>query len=359
MDLLRKKIPLFLVLVLLSSTRCAAEDFCGQTAAAVAEAAKLRRLEPKQPVSCRVAGREEFLRLATKLILEDTDQENLRVHGEVLYYQGLIPRDYDYARCVAKALASNAAAFYSWRLKQFVVPSWRPTPFPILVHEAVHALQDQHYEIARFASKKFIFDDQNIAQGSILEGDASILEQVSRVRHSNDNPTQYDELEGSPIEHECELPRPLLHLFDAMYEQGTDYVHTVGYKQKNLDQLFRNPVKTTKSVLANSITDNSELLSCEVPNSVVLGHIGVFGVSEFLRSQSRLPEPVKPVTDLADDCFAANSTGMYQAKYRFSNQEGARSFYNALMAFWKAKDSAVNVVLSAQTVSVDVRKDTR
>ena len=321
--------------------RCYAENSCDRAEASVIEASKVRGLKPKAFIDCHSVDKDQFLRLASHLIESDTDVKNLKEHGLALYYQGLIPKEYDYAKCILPALATNAAAFYSWKLKFFVVPNWIETPQVVLVHEAVHALQDQYYPVRHYAEKKFIFDDENMAQGAILEGDAFSLEESFLDTHPNEPADPDSSGKIALLDPACELPMPLQTMFDRMYQDGGIYMKEIRSRgMKQVDMLFKKPIKTTKAIVDKSLSDNpySGKLSVSVSSPVLKGKIGVFGVNAFLEQKMPPNQAKKIANELVDDTFAINKKGDYEARYKFSSEQSATEFFNYLKFYWQNAD---------------------
>lgn len=84
---------------------------------------------------------------------------------------GYFAADFD-VRTVSGERSQNVAAFYSPRDKLITLfPDSRPAT---VVHELVHALQDQHFDFLRYADVPTL--DEALARRAVAEGDAEVCE---------------------------------------------------------------------------------------------------------------------------------------------------------------------------------------
>ena len=145
------------------------------TAAVIAElkafVESTRGLRFLEPVEVAVVDDAAFRRFLSGG--EPTEQSDVDVANGVLRALGLVDPGDD--RGPAGELdADTVAGFYDTQTKELVVRGTRLTPFvrQVLVHELVHALDDQHFDL----DPSFVDDEAAIAFEALVEGDAVVVE---------------------------------------------------------------------------------------------------------------------------------------------------------------------------------------
>ena len=145
------------------------------TAAVIAElqafVESTRGLRFLEPVDVAVVDDAAFRRFLSGG--EPTEQPDVEVAKGVLRALGLLDPGDD--RGVSGELdADTVAGFYDTETKELVVRGTRLTPFvrQVLVHELVHALDDQHFDL----DPTFVDDEAAFAFEALVEGDAVAVE---------------------------------------------------------------------------------------------------------------------------------------------------------------------------------------
>lgn len=317
------------------------ENSCDRSEVALQTASQLRGLKILSPVTCVALDKVRFRALLSTLIKKDIDAEHLEEHGIILSSLGLIPEKYDFKNCIVDALAVNAAAFYTPHLKIIAVPDWIRIPTVILVHESVHALQDQHFDTKKLASKKFLFDDENSAQGALLEGDAMSIEELFLKRDTSGERADPDAAGQLPLETPtCRLPETLIMLFDALYQDGTMYVN--GLRSAGglgaVDKAFRNPPLTTREIRTPPFLH--PLPPQKAKNSLLSGSIGQLGLRSLLTQTMQFFAADRLSLELLSDSFefaGKPSSYRFKANFSFQTDGAARAFYSALTTLFQSK----------------------
>jgi hypothetical protein len=137
---------------------------------------EVRGLAPRGPIASGALAREAIVARLRERVAEEYAPGELAREG--LLYRGLglwnDPRDY--ADTTFALLEEQVAGFYDPSRKRLHVASWL-SPFtqgPTLAHEITHALQDQHFDIARFTTHRQGDGDRQLAAMSVVEGDATL-----------------------------------------------------------------------------------------------------------------------------------------------------------------------------------------
>jgi hypothetical protein len=148
-----------------------APDLSKELSSAVA----VRKLESRTPVALREVSRPALAKELQVIIKRDMPPE--RIVGESLFLKilGLVPLEFDYLAATVKMMQSELAGFYDSKGKAMVVaedlgPELRRDT---LVHELVHALQDQHFGLGDQLEKNKAENDRASALHALAEGDAT------------------------------------------------------------------------------------------------------------------------------------------------------------------------------------------
>lgn len=148
-----------------------------------------RGLQAKEPVKSRTLGEKQLAEFVVKAFREETPPEDLRVMEVALKAFGLIPESMDLGTYLPKLLTGEIAGFYdpeeksmSLVLREGGVLAGKQgeagldaerAEDMVLIHELVHALQDQHFDLARFVEADVMSDDA-AARQALAEGDATL-----------------------------------------------------------------------------------------------------------------------------------------------------------------------------------------
>lgn len=138
-------------------------------------ARKVRKLEVRGTVPLREldeAGIESELKTAIA-----RDVPEARLVGESLFLKilGLVPPDFDYAKATIDMMKTGLAGFYDTHSRSMVLSRALPPEFrkEALVHELVHALQDQHFGLGAALDAAREDSDRASALHALAEGDAT------------------------------------------------------------------------------------------------------------------------------------------------------------------------------------------
>ena len=120
--------------------------------ALVQEVSHLRGLSVLRPVNRGVLDRPAILARLHARVAADYPPGEVALEGEMMRRLGLIPESMDYEQTVFDLLEEQVAGFYDPDEHRLFIASWVPDAMQTVTmsHEIVHALQDQHFNIARF-----------------------------------------------------------------------------------------------------------------------------------------------------------------------------------------------------------------
>ena len=155
---------------------------------------------------------------------------------------GLIPPDYDYVRCNEEGLQDSAYALYDRTLHTFFIRNDVKTPVSIVVHELVHALQDQHFNLTKITESAKT-TDQDMAISALIEGDATAVEEIAESSFKDQYIGTGEKLTGDGYQSNCTPPEPLLSIGLFPYEWGSRFTkefapYSAVPNRQSIDSLF-------------------------------------------------------------------------------------------------------------------------
>ena len=139
----------------------------------VREVASLRGLPPKTTIARGVLSREQIVEKQRTRIAKHLTPEDIRREAGVLKRMGLLPADMNYEKTVFDLFADQVAGFYDPPTRTLYIADWLPVHMqrPALAHEIQHALQDQYFDLQKFAGPLKEEGDASLARSAIAEGD--------------------------------------------------------------------------------------------------------------------------------------------------------------------------------------------
>ncbi len=143
------------------------------TARAMARLEVLRGLEFREPVSTRVISRAQYRANRSN----ESDPVHAAWNNQVWEALFLVGSDTDVESVFDEALGSRVIGFYSPGSNEVVIVSDSDSPElsrGTLVHELVHALQDQHFGLGGIPDTQ----DGQLARNGVVEGEANRLEAI-------------------------------------------------------------------------------------------------------------------------------------------------------------------------------------
>lgn len=138
------------------------------------EIAALRDLPWRRPVDFQVSDRSTIRRYARDALEREMPAGQWDAYERLLRHCGLIPGDLDLQAFVLRLYTEQVAGYYDPVRKTFYLADWLPRLLQraVVAHEATHALQDQHFDLAPWLSELPPTEDGSLARAAVVEGDA-------------------------------------------------------------------------------------------------------------------------------------------------------------------------------------------
>lgn len=198
---------------------------CTRLTQAVQFAEQIRGLPAKRPIRCAALSRSEYEERDREYLAKLISVEGLERLGQIYRGLGFLPENYDFARCYVSETAQYASAFYDVFGGEVVLPDWEPSPMNVLVHEATHALQDQHFDLAPKSEAAAKTTDSSLAFSALIEGDARWVQErfLNTFPEAEDVPMKPPPREPTPST-PCRFPENLESQVYFPYEFGPHFI---------------------------------------------------------------------------------------------------------------------------------------
>ncbi len=137
--------------------------------------AQLRELPALREVDGRRLSREEMVAHVERALGEEVPPEVLEATNAFLFLAGVVESSFDYEKSLLSVLGTDLAGFYDPKARRMYLGTDLPVAeqHATLAHELVHALQDQHYGLAKLTEWTPDASDRMGALHSLAEGDAT------------------------------------------------------------------------------------------------------------------------------------------------------------------------------------------
>ena len=164
--------------------RAGLEKLLLETDAIAATVSSVRGLALKKALTRGIMSRPE-IEARVKLRLEEEYKPNEMASEErALKRLGMLPADLSYKDAVLGLLKDQIAGFYDPKAKQLYLADWIDASYQrmVMAHEIAHVLQDQHFDLQKYAPTNKQNADEQLARQAVVEGDgiAVMIEVMAR-----------------------------------------------------------------------------------------------------------------------------------------------------------------------------------
>ena len=146
------------------------------TAEVLKETSEIRQLSILRPVQSSAQSRAQIEQMILRNLDRNTTPAEMHAVEVTFKKLGLAPADFQFRPLVVKLLTEQVAGYYDPKAQQFHLADWIDVDGqkPIMAHELVHALQDQHFNLRRFEKWPKGDSDAQLAAHALIEGDATL-----------------------------------------------------------------------------------------------------------------------------------------------------------------------------------------
>jgi hypothetical protein len=252
----------------------------------------LRGLKLLKPIQKGVLSRDEIGAKLKERIGKEYTADEVRGEARVLKRLGLLPQDVDYEKMILDLLMEQVAGFYDPYAGKLYIADWLPLEMqrPALAHEIEHALQDQHFDLKRFADPIKDDGDQQLAHSSLVEGDGTAVMLEFQAQAMGLPVEQLPDLVSQIGKQMLQGGMGSTPLFDKAppflketlifpYLGGLGFIESLRKAQpwSKVDEVFKSPPESTEQVL------HPEKYGKEHPMKVIPGPVPSLGARKELR----------------------------------------------------------------------------
>ncbi len=241
---------------------------------------RLRSLPVRGDVRAATIDRATMVAQLKQNLREQIPAEVVHGQGEFLRAFGFLPPDYDFEAGLFRLLEGQLAGYYDPDLKaMFLMDDLSSSEADAtLAHELVHALQDQHYDLAPRMRYRPDANDAQSALQSLAEGDATsammdylLAEQGGTAEDLPDAMMEAQIAAGVMLSPElASCPGILRNSLMSPYLDGVRLVHALRRRGgwAAVDRVWQTPPATTEQLLHLDKLDAREAPEAVPPPSI-------------------------------------------------------------------------------------------
>lgn len=219
------------------------------------ETSQIRQLPILRPVQSSAQSRAQIEQMILRNLDRNTTPAEMHAVEVTLKKLGLAPADFQFRPLVVRLLTEQVAGYYDPKAQQFHLADWIDVDGqkPVMAHELVHALQDQHFNLRRFENWPKGDSDAELAAHALIEGDATL----AMSQYIMKNPVRALAFlksigaTSSASEELNKAPRALRETLLFPYQEGMVYaraLHQYG-GWSNVSRAFANLPQSTEQIL--------------------------------------------------------------------------------------------------------------
>lgn len=148
--------------------------------------AKLRELSFKKTIRFEMTTKDKVRAYLLQSINEQYRPGELEQEGLAWKALGLVPQELDYRAFMLALYEEQVGGYYDPKKKTFYLAEWIGAQLqePIIAHELCHALDDQHFDLAKFNDRIRGDSDAMMARSALAEGVATLLMMMDSLQQA-------------------------------------------------------------------------------------------------------------------------------------------------------------------------------
>jgi hypothetical protein len=209
----------------------------------------------------------------------EEDRDDILIDQRLYATLGILDRETDLYDLILNLYGEGVLGYYDAEEESFFVlnegEEFGPAGIRTYVHEFVHALQQQHFDFDAEFDAREDNSDASAALRALLEGDASIAEQIYVFEHMGQSERDASQSEASSelIQAFRAAPHVIQRMFIFPYQEG--FVFTLELFRSNgwdgVSQAYQQIPRSTEQVLhPEKYFGGDEPVSVELPDLVAI-----------------------------------------------------------------------------------------
>ena len=320
---------------------------------------KLRGLAFLKPVVYKQIPRTDLPAVLSQKLAQQVPDREFASEGTALIALGLLPPGTDLKKTYLNLLGEQIGAFYDQHSEELYTFSGKSLTDSqnrvILAHELTHALEDQHFHLARLPLESQGNDDRSLAASALVEGDATLVMNQYMLANLS-SAVLKDSLASAfttDVRQLVAAPRFLRETLVFPYIKGQEFCQALyahgGWKA--LADAFHHPPSSTSQILHPErflSEPRQEPLQIEYRKVTVNGQqptannvVGEFGLRQllanWLKDDSRAAEMA---SDWVGDRYLVYGDAMansYVWRCAWSSEAAAKQFMAAAQVGWETR----------------------
>lgn len=219
---------------------------------------KIRGLEFVRPFMRRLVRREDVGRWMRRDLERDLPQDEADRIVAVMSEFGVVPKGTDLYAMNSEFLEAGAAAYYKPETDTFYLIEGNDGigSRPIVFHELVHAVEDQHYALDEMSAHVDEDSDGGMAFKGLVEGSADFFQDLYQSQHKDEVAAMMkDQMTPDMIQRQRRMVQQVPTFFIAAmafypYKGGSAFLRGVGVTgPEQADAVWADPPVSTEQVL--------------------------------------------------------------------------------------------------------------
>jgi len=239
----------------------------------IIEAQQIRDLEFLEPVNVILLSDADYQARFSTIIEEELAEEDVAAINALLRVLGIIGPTDDYRQLIDTLLSSGTGGFYDPETGELVVrlvgDEFGVYAESVVIHELVHALQDQHFPLL---DNEDLEGDDSYVASAIIEGDA-LLREITYVQSLSvrDQAAYFAEVSEIDLSALDSLPFYITESFQAAYLDGFFFHQEIGLDE--IDHQFTDLPESSEQLLkADSYVRDEQPVAVELPEFELAGY---------------------------------------------------------------------------------------
>jgi len=344
----------------------------------IKEAEAIRRLNSIRAIGFKLMNKNQIKDFIKEQIYREYSESDLKNEETFLKILGLVPNDFKLSNFYIELYTEQAAGIYDYASKSFYIADWMPDFLldPVIFHEAIHALDDQHFNLQSYFNKQ-LNNDEKFARAAVIEGEGTyfmmkyLLNSIgAEMRSEIDYEEMSDFLENIPVlpqmEEFSKVPNFIKSQMLFPYIKGLSFIanYLKNHSSDDLSTLYENPPASTEQVMHPEKYNYDKPLNIKAKFTlkrkdwrvIYCNNVGEYSLSVILQEKLSKDVSQKAAEGWGGDSYCIIQKNNYKGlilKSLWDNSEEAKEFYSALAQWLNVQNISGNNLIWVESSSMN------